>query len=204
MNALSSPIWNKTIVNCYGGHGFLTEFTGIGAGNYKEKQELNFGFIAGHFFNFILSNTSLTFYTDIESISTQTSPNNPTAACTAPLTFSTFYPNGLYTDIANCICDDIGTNPGDYKQQFATTTPLTLSPNPTRNNLNLAYNTTTTEDATITLYDLTGKAVLQTTETATEGTNNYNLQLTDLPTGMYIVQLQTATQRLTQKVQVIR
>ena len=97
---------------------------------------------------------------------------------------------------------------GKYEMfnQFSTlsSSTLTLSPNPTRNNLNLTYTTTTTEDATITLYDLTGKAVLQTTETATEGTNNYNLQLTDLPTGMYIVQLQTATQRLTQKVQVIR
>lgn len=115
-----------------------------------------------------------------------------------------FSTNPLFGYFKTGSCGISGKNEAFGQFSTSISSTLTLSPNPTRNNLNLTYNTTTTEDATITLYDLTGKAVLQTTETATEGTNNYNLQLTDLPTGMYIVQLQTTTQRLIQKVQVIR
>lgn len=100
-----------------------------------------------------------------------------------------------------------GTCGGYGKVDMSSTFPsasLSLFPNPTRNNLNISYNSTANETATITLYDLSGKIALQTTETATEGTNNYNLQLAELSTGMYIVQVQTPTQQLTQKVQLIR
>ncbi len=83
-------------------------------------------------------------------------------------------------------------------------TTFSLRPNPTSDNLNINYNSIANETAEIMLYDLKGKLVLQTTEIANEGDNEYNLTLGELPTGLYIIQLQTPTQRLTRKVQVIK
>lgn len=204
MSNMPSPVWNKTIVNCYGGHGFITEANSIG-NIYKYRQQLHQGYILGSFFKFVLENANLnTPCTDrIESISTQTAPSTSTDPCTAPVLLP-LSPNGLFKDISNCTCNDTLGNLGPYKQVPPSNETLIVSPNPTQGNLVLGYHSLSDEMASITLYDLQGKIVLQTTNVVNKGDNAYELQLDELPIGLYIVQLRTLSQVLVQKVQVVR
>lgn len=82
---------------------------------------------------------------------------------------------------------------------------LKTSPNPANEALYINYNATDdNEQVNLTLHDLNGRAVYSNMEASQAGTNNYQLDLTHLQPGLYILQLQTPTQRLAQKVQIVR
>ena len=76
------------------------------------------------------------------------------------------------------------------------------SPNPTSQGLDLnvfitAENTT---DAQVSVFDINGKASIIQSETIQSGDNQIKIKTASLITGLYIIEVQTETGRLTEKV----
>lgn len=74
-----------------------------------------------------------------------------------------------------------------------------IYPNPSPGQVNISYDLLNTEDALVTVLDLSGREVhKQTIAKANSGTNS--LDLNNLPAGLYLIQLSTATFQTQQKI----
>lgn len=62
-------------------------------------------------------------------------------------------------------------------------------PNPTSDNVKIAFNTNTAATATIEVFDLNGRLVKTTTQTTTSGINEIELNVADLTNGFYILKV---------------
>ncbi len=81
---------------------------------------------------------------------------------------------------------------------------LTLTPNPANNLVTINYYTDTENPITIRLFDALGKTVLQQQAIATLGENQLNIDLTALPQGYYLVELNDGVTRVNQKLVVVK
>ena len=81
---------------------------------------------------------------------------------------------------------------------------LTLTPNPANNAVTINYYTDTENPITIRLFDTLGKTVLQQQANATLGENQLNIDLTALPQGYYLVELNDGVTRVNQKLVVVK
>jgi hypothetical protein len=81
---------------------------------------------------------------------------------------------------------------------------LTLTPNPAQNAVTINYYTDTENPITIRLFDALGKTVLQQQAIATLGENQLNIDLTALPQGYYLVELNDGVTRVNQKLVVVK
>ena len=70
-----------------------------------------------------------------------------------------------------------------------TLTLLSLIPNPSNNILSLQYTSLQSQPITLHLYDLTGRLLHKETLQTTLGTNNYVMDMTKFPNGLYVVTL---------------
>ncbi len=69
---------------------------------------------------------------------------------------------------------------------------LTISPNPAVNNISISFNSIKTNTAEIVIYSLTGQQVLTLSNTSIDtGINTFNINISNLETGMYYMQIST-------------
>ena len=69
--------------------------------------------------------------------------------------------------------------------------PLLLQPNPAKDMVQLFFASSDINNAQLSLYDLSGKLVEQHNFVTVIGENQYNWSLSHLPSGYYLVQLNT-------------
>ncbi len=81
-----------------------------------------------------------------------------------------------------------------------TLSSLTLIPNPAKNLLTIQYTSQQSQPTTLHLYDLTGRELHKESLLATLGTNNYVLDMTKYPNGMYVVTLNNGVEVVSGKV----
>jgi len=74
---------------------------------------------------------------------------------------------------------------------------LTLSPNPTNGNLNLAVTAQGNANEQIIVTDLLGRTVMQENVNVIEGMNNFNLDVSSLTSGTYILILRDGNNQMT-------
>ena len=67
---------------------------------------------------------------------------------------------------------------------------ISVYPNPAKENINIVLNSRVSSDVTLTVKDVTGRNVIESTPIhLNSGKNNYNLQLPSLPAGVYMIQI---------------
>ena len=81
---------------------------------------------------------------------------------------------------------------------------LSLYPNPAQGQLNLAIRSNNTEQATITIYNNMGQVVSSQNTNLLAGNNSIAMSITNLPNGVYFVQVRSANLQTTQKLFVAR
>lgn len=81
---------------------------------------------------------------------------------------------------------------------------FTIIPNPAKDKAELQITTSTTGDATITIYDISGKVWKRETIQLHTGTQSISTGLSTLPTGMYFVNLKTEENTQTQKLVIMQ
>ena len=80
---------------------------------------------------------------------------------------------------------------------------LSVYPNPASDIVNLNFALPANQPATITLSDMTGRTVSSISVNATTGNNNnISIPVANIPAGMYLVQLQSASGNITRKVSI--
>ena len=70
----------------------------------------------------------------------------------------------------------------------------------TQNSATISYTSPQTQPVTLYLYDLTGRLLHKETLQATLGTNNYLLDMTKYPNGLYVVTLNNGVEVVSGKV----
>ena len=83
---------------------------------------------------------------------------------------------------------------------------LTIAPNPFQSQTNLNFRLPETEEASVALFDQTGRRLRYLLSPRVLDAGDYNIRLTneELRAGMYLVVLQTATKRITKKVMLVK
>ncbi len=79
---------------------------------------------------------------------------------------------------------------------------ITAYPNPTNGKLNLSWQELTTEKATITITDITGKELIQSSITLTKGSGNQQFDLSGLTNGLYLMNFKSENINYNNKIQV--
>ncbi len=94
----------------------------------------------------------------------------------------------------------------NLSEDLAEQTGLTLYPNPARDYLTIDYQLDKFSTASIGLYDMTGKRVIDIVpaQSQAKGKYQHQLNLNELPEGMYFVLLQTEHEQISQKLIVVR
>ncbi|MBC7552563.1 MAG: T9SS type A sorting domain-containing protein [Taibaiella sp.] len=77
---------------------------------------------------------------------------------------------------------------------------LALYPNPASNELKVRFESVNNSPVTISLTDLTGRTVASVAQTATQGIQSVNFDVSSLAKGLYFVQLQSAEETVSRKV----
>jgi thiol-disulfide isomerase/thioredoxin len=91
----------------------------------------------------------------------------------------------------------------------ASTPELTLTeaqvfPNPSNGNVSIRFNNTISSDVTIQVVNLVGQVVYTADETTVAGSNAFDLNLTDLTEGQYIVKIGNGIEQTITKVQITK
>jgi hypothetical protein len=76
---------------------------------------------------------------------------------------------------------------------------LSVQPNPTSGNVRLTWNTEAEEETKVAIFNLHGQVVFQTAVHAKSGSNEKTISLAELPSGLYIVVVTSATATRTSK-----
>lgn len=87
-------------------------------------------------------------------------------------------------------------------EHAATRANLLAYPNPATGNIHLQFTAAEALTAQVTIKELAGRQVMQFEEQASTGINDLYIPLPDLPSGMYVVILNTGTNILTEKIMV--
>jgi hypothetical protein len=103
--------------------------------------------------------------------------------------FSTNLPNvGCREDVVNNAIAD------------AAISEFTVYPNPNNGIFNIRFNTAEEGTATVTMYDLKGKEIVNRQETAIEGANSIDVDLSGIAAGVYMLKVQKGGSVVTTKV----
>ncbi|MFN8285791.1 MAG: T9SS type A sorting domain-containing protein [Chitinophagales bacterium] len=123
--------------------------------------------------------------------------------------FLPYYGNGIYTanlyntNFPNC---RTAANPdtlnisGIEQIAYDPIYDLSIYPNPNNGNFTLKFISESTEDITITVSDLIGQTVYQKKLEGFSGNFNQDLNLSEMPKGVYLVNIETAHSRTNKKV----
>jgi len=76
---------------------------------------------------------------------------------------------------------------------------IRLFPNPVKNTLNVAYDNVSEEATSVTVYDMTGRVLLQQAINATSNSDKVQLDVSDLKEGYYLLKLNNGKQSAVQK-----
>lgn len=79
---------------------------------------------------------------------------------------------------------------------------LAVYPNPSNGNINIAFNSSVSEKATLKMFNLLGQQIYSNEVELAEGLNSLNVNLTNQSTGLYTIILQTSSSIYTQKIAV--
>ncbi len=109
-------------------------------------------------------------------------------------------PIGCFTNNPNSF-NVPGGDPGSLEEG---TLALRVYPNPTVGQIMLQFDLLTDQPYTLRLFDLTGRLLLQQAASGFAGENFLPLQLGDQPAGLYLLEVQTETQRAQQRVVIQR
>ncbi len=90
------------------------------------------------------------------------------------------------------------------EQQIQNISDINLYPNPANNNITLSYNVKENEMLTTTIYDVSGRTISSSSSIPTIGYNRVNIDLSDLTTGMYQIELRNKNSRNILRFQVIK
>ena len=110
--------------------------------------------------------------------------SNNASTCVSKVTVQPYNSNNNLVD-----------NRGGSSGVFAGTTDLRLYPNPSDGQLTVDFRLPQDETVQLRLFDLTGKLVMQQSMDAFQNDNTLHLDLGKLPAGLYMVDLQSGTQR---------
>ena len=72
---------------------------------------------------------------------------------------------------------------------------ITLFPNPSNDKVNISFISTAENNLTITVFDVSGRQIISQQATTTEGQNNLGLDVSQLQTGFYFVQVDNGSMR---------
>ena len=72
---------------------------------------------------------------------------------------------------------------------------ITLFPNPSNDKVNINFISTAENNLTITVFDVSGRQIISQQATAIEGQNNLGLDVSQLQTGFYFVQVDNGSMR---------
>lgn len=81
---------------------------------------------------------------------------------------------------------------------------VTISPNPANDNVNISYILNRTDNITLTISDLSGKTYFVHQENQAPGLHNISYTTSELPTGVYIIRIQSAHQSVYRKLVIAR
>jgi hypothetical protein len=70
---------------------------------------------------------------------------------------------------------------------------ITVYPNPTKGKLNVEFNSDVTVDGLLKIVDLTGHLIITQRIVMQEGHNNFDMDLSDMTSGMYLVVLESTS-----------
>lgn len=145
--------------------------------------------------------TTWTSYTSTSTNITATS----LLACTAyeyqvAANYSGGSPISAYSTLASA--STLGCGMSGKTEDVVGHNTLQVFPNPATNFVNLLYTAQTEGDILISLVDMTGREVLQQKATIGSGTNNINLNLDQLATGYYIVEISDGVSKLREKLMI--
>lgn len=118
------------------------------------------------------------------------------------------WPISSVADIESA-CSAAGFSPTETACGAASTSELTLTdaqifPNPSNGDVSIRFNNTVSSDVTIEVTNLVGQVVYSSVETSISGSNSFNLNLTDLTDGQYIVRIGNGTEQTIAKVQITK
>ncbi len=94
------------------------------------------------------------------------------------------------------------SEPGD--ENTATFSEVLISPNPATDMLNIRYQINKDADVQVLLVDMTGRIAQQNSQNVAAGANQFQVDLSSLPSGLYSVQLISNDQVYSEKVVVRR
>jgi thiol-disulfide isomerase/thioredoxin len=102
-----------------------------------------------------------------------------------------------------------GFSPAETACAAASTQELTLTeaqvfPNPSNGNVSIRFNNTISSDVTIQVVNLVGQVVYTANETTVAGSNAFDMNLTDLTEGQYIVKIGNGIEQTITKVQITK
>ena len=70
---------------------------------------------------------------------------------------------------------------------------LSISPNPTNDNMNVVFDADASENATVSVYGLSGELITTSNHQLVTGKNSIELDLSSIEAGMYLLKIETAT-----------
>lgn len=102
-----------------------------------------------------------------------------------------------------------GFSPAESACASTSTEELTLTdaqifPNPSNGNVSVRFNNAVSSDVTIQVTNLVGQVVYTANEASIAGSNSFELNLTDLTEGQYIVKIANGTEQTITKVQITK
>ena len=77
---------------------------------------------------------------------------------------------------------------------------LMLFPNPTNGEVNVIFNSSVTEEASVRIFDMVGKTVLTQNVALNQDNNKFSFDLSNMTKGIYFVELNTSAGRIVKKI----
>jgi len=123
--------------------------------------------------------------------------------------FSKLCGNDLVAANNEALCDQIsgalnsrrvGSGVGGVGKTALENIEIQISPIPTKDIVTVTYQGTTTENMTLHIYDITGKLIIQKEYISDEGRNRLSIDLSREATGLYLLQLNNGTERITKNI----
>ncbi|MEZ0609009.1 glycoside hydrolase family 9 protein [Fibrella sp. WM1] len=139
-----------------------------------------------------------------EVVVTMPQLGNPTRLKRLVVNMPTSGPNPVYLDHVRIETPNGAARMAASAAEFPADGRMTLSPNPTDGPVRVQVLTDAAEAATLSVLSLTGTLVSSQSVQGQPGLNKYSLDLYQQPSGTYLVQWQTATKRLVQRLVLVR
>lgn len=169
--------------------------------------------LAGDYDLYLYKNDAATLaaYSENSGTTNEVAIFNSTAATTRYIKVVGY--NGAYST-TQCYSLQVQTSSSTFKHGSVTAdgvvieavnaVDLNLFPNPTKDNVTLQYLSTQKAASNIAIFDLMGRKVYETNNTALEGINELNINTTDFAQGVYMVKLTINGNQITKRLAVVK